>query len=105
MRTAHVGPCIPMLFVMLNNRAYHQEVMHIQRMNNRRQRAVTVGSEGVGTLITDPNIDYAMLGRSMGLYAEGAITNPNELGPALRRAIERVERGETALVDVVTQPR
>jgi thiamine pyrophosphate-dependent acetolactate synthase large subunit-like protein len=96
---------IPMLFVMLNNRAYHQEVMHIQRMNNRRQRAVTVGSEGVGTLITDPNIDYAMLGRSMGLYAEGAITNPNELGPALRRAIERVERGETALVDVVTQPR
>jgi benzoylformate decarboxylase/acetolactate synthase-1/2/3 large subunit len=46
-----------------------------------------------------------MLGRSMGLYAEGPITNPNELGPALRRAIERVERGETALVDVVTQPR
>ena len=27
------------------------------------------------------------------------------LGPALRRGIERVERGETALIDVVTQPR
>jgi len=96
---------IPLLFVMHNNRAYHQEVMHIQRMTNRRQRAVTAASEGVGTLITDPNIDYATLARSMGLYGEGPITNPKDLGPALKRAIERVERGEAALVDVVTQPR
>lgn len=96
---------IPLLLVMHNNRAYHQEVMHIQRMANRRQRAVEAASEGVGTVITDPNIDYATLARSMGLYGEGPITNPADLGPALRRAVARVERGETALVDVVTQPR
>ena len=41
----------------------------------------------------------------MGLYGEGPITDPKDLGPALRRAVERVERGEPALVDVVTQPR
>ena len=29
---------IPLLLVMHNNRAYHQEVMHLQRMANRRQR-------------------------------------------------------------------
>ena len=29
---------IPLLSVMHNNRAYHQEVMHIQRMANRHQR-------------------------------------------------------------------
>jgi acetolactate synthase-1/2/3 large subunit len=96
---------IPLLLVMHNNRAYHQEVMHIQRIANRRQRAVAAASEGVGTVITDPNIDYATLARSMGLYSEGPITNPNDLGPALSRAVARVERGETALVDVVTQPR
>jgi thiamine pyrophosphate-dependent acetolactate synthase large subunit-like protein len=96
---------IPLLLVMHNNRAYHQEVMHIQRMSNRRQRGVTTASEGIGTFITDPNIDYATLARSMGLYGEGPITNPNDLGPALKRAVERVERGEPALVDVVTQPR
>jgi hypothetical protein len=28
-----------------------------------------------------------------------------DLGPALKRAVERVERGETALLDVLTQPR
>jgi acetolactate synthase I/II/III large subunit len=43
---------IPMLLVMHNNRAYHQEVMHIQRMANRRQRGIT--SAGIGTTITDP---------------------------------------------------
>jgi thiamine pyrophosphate-dependent acetolactate synthase large subunit-like protein len=96
---------IPLLLVMHNNRAYHQEVMHIQRMANRRQRAVEAASAGVGTVITDPNIDYATLARSMGLYGEGPISDPRDLGPALKRAVERVERGETALVDVVTQPR
>jgi acetolactate synthase-1/2/3 large subunit len=94
---------IPLLLVMLNNRAYHQEVMHIQRMANRRQRGIT--NAAIGTTITDPNIDFASLARSMGWYADGPITDPNALGPALKRAIERVERGEPALLDVVTQPR
>ena len=94
---------IPLLFVMFNNRAYHQEVMHLQRMANRRQRGITTA--GIGTKIEDPNIDYAALARSMGLYGEGPVENPNDLGPALGRAVERVARGETALVDVVTQPR
>ena len=49
--------------------------------------------------------DYATLARSMGLYGEGPIANPRDLGPALKRAVERVEKGEPALVDVVTQPR
>jgi hypothetical protein len=29
---------IPMLVVMHDNRAYHQEVTHLQRVANRRQR-------------------------------------------------------------------
>ena len=40
---------IPMLLVMHNNRAYHQEVMHLQRMANRRQRGIT--NAGIGTKI------------------------------------------------------
>ena len=46
-----------------------------------------------------------MLAKAYGVYSEGPITNPNDLGPALRRAIAVVKRGEPALVDVVTQPR
>ncbi|MBV9251423.1 MAG: thiamine pyrophosphate-binding protein, partial [Acetobacteraceae bacterium] len=94
---------IPLLSVMHNNRAYHQEVMHIQRMANRHQRGIT--RAGIGTTITDPNIDFATIARGMGVHGEGPITDPNDLGPAIRRALEAVNRGEPALVDVVTQPR
>jgi thiamine pyrophosphate-dependent acetolactate synthase large subunit-like protein len=94
---------IPLLAVMRNNRAYHQEVMHIQRMAGRHQRGID--RAGIGTTITDPNIDYAKIAQGMGWYAEGPIENPNDLGPAIRRAIAAVKRGEPALLDTVTQPR
>jgi acetolactate synthase-1/2/3 large subunit len=94
---------IPLLSVMHNNRAYHQEVMHIQRMANRHQRGVTTA--GIGTTIENPNIDYAGLARSLGVHAEGPVTDPKELGGAIKRALDVVKRGEPALVDVVTQPR
>jgi len=94
---------IPMLAVMHNNRAYHQEVMHIQRMANRHQRGIDRAH--IGTTITDPNIDYAKLAQSMGWYAEGPIDNPNDLAPAIKRAIAVVKRSQPALLDVVTQPR
>jgi acetolactate synthase-1/2/3 large subunit len=94
---------IPLLSVMHNNRAYHQEVMHIQRMANRHQRGIT--HAGVGTTITDPNIDFATVARGMGVHGEGPITDPKDLGPAIKRALDVVSRGEPALVDVVTQPR
>src|SRR5262249_42327785 len=96
---------IPLLLVMRNNRAYHQELMHLQRMANRYQRGITEERTHIGVTIEDPNIDFAMMARSMGLYGEGPITDPKDLAPALRRAVERVEKGEVALVDVVTQPR
>jgi thiamine pyrophosphate-dependent acetolactate synthase large subunit-like protein len=94
---------IPLLTVMHNNRAYHQEVMHIQRMANRHNRGITRAN--IGTTIEDPNVDFAKIAQGMGVYAEGPITAANDLGPAIRRALAVVRRGEPALVDVVTQPR
>ena len=94
---------IPLLSVMHNNRAYHMEVMHVQRMCNARNRGIDRGT--IGSELANPNINYAQLAQSMGVYAEGPIENPSDLAPALRRAIEVVKRGEPALVDVVTQVR
>ena len=94
---------IPMLSLMHNNRAYHQEVMHIQRMEARHNRGIT--NAGIGTHIVSPNIDYAKLAQSLGWHAEGPITDPNDLGPALKRAVAVVKSGQPALIDAVTQPR
>jgi thiamine pyrophosphate-dependent acetolactate synthase large subunit-like protein len=94
---------IPILTVVHNNRAYHEEMMHLQRMGNRRNRGVDRAH--IGNEIDHPAIDYAKLAQSMGWYAEGPIADPKDLGPALARAIAVVKRGEPALVDVITQPR
>jgi thiamine pyrophosphate-dependent acetolactate synthase large subunit-like protein len=59
----------------------------------------------IGTTIKDPNIDYAKMAQAYGMYGEGPITNPKDVGPAIARALERVKKGEPALLDVVTQPR
>jgi acetolactate synthase I/II/III large subunit len=94
---------IPVLHIMHNNRAYHQEVMQVQIMADRHSRGIS--NCGTGTTITGPDISYAKLAESMGMYGEGPISDPKDLGPAIKRAIEVVKRGEPALVDVVTQPR
>jgi acetolactate synthase I/II/III large subunit len=94
---------IPMLYVVLNNRAYHQEYMHLQAMAGRRSRGVT--NTDVGTTLKDPNIDYAAVAKGFGVHGEGPISDPNELAPALKRAIAMAKSGQPALVDVVSEPR
>jgi thiamine pyrophosphate-dependent acetolactate synthase large subunit-like protein len=94
---------IPLLSIMHNNRAYHQEMMYLQDMANRAQRRPDRAQ--IGTALTDPNINYAMLAKAYGMYSAGPIENPNDLRPAIQSAIEVVKRGEPALIDVVTQPR
>jgi thiamine pyrophosphate-dependent acetolactate synthase large subunit-like protein len=94
---------IPLLTLMHNNRAYHQEVMFVQQMASLRNRGADRAH--IGTTLRDPDIDYAKLAQAYGMYGEGPIENPKDLTPAIKRALERVKRGEPALVDVITQPR
>jgi len=94
---------IPLLTVMHNNRAYHQEVMFVQQMASERNRGADRAH--IGTTLREPNIDYAKMAQAYGMYGEGPIESPKDLGPALKRALDRVKRGEPALLDVVTQPR
>jgi acetolactate synthase-1/2/3 large subunit len=94
---------IPMLYIVHNNRAYHQEYMYLQAMAARHGRGVEKAD--IGTTIKDPNVDYATVARGMGAHGEGPIVDPNDLAPALKRAIAAVKSGQPAVVDVVTDPR
>ncbi len=94
---------IPFLAIIQNNRAYHQEVMHIQRMANRHNRGVE--NAVIGTTITDPNIDYAALAKGYGAVGIGPISDPKELGAAIKKGVEAVKAGNPVLIDVIMQPR
>jgi acetolactate synthase I/II/III large subunit len=98
---------IPLLAVMHNNRGYHQEVMHVQRLSNFRNRVANIGNDlgPIGTSIMNPDIEYHKLAQSMGWWAKGPITDPNDLAPALKEAVAVVQAGQPALLNVHTQPR
>jgi len=94
---------LPMLTVMHNNRAWHQELMFVEYMCGVRGRG---GERGhIGTTLRDPYIDYRMMAATYGMAGEGPITDPLKLGPALKRGIASVKRGQPYLIDVITQPR
>ena len=94
---------VPLLFMVHNNRAYQAEVMIVQRMCSQRGRGTA--NAHLGSDIANPNINYAMMAQAYGMYSEGPISKPDELGPALQRALAKVRAGEPALVDVVSQAR
>src|SRR5262249_33657180 len=98
---------IPLLSVMHNNRGYHQESMHVQRMSARRSRVASLGKDiaPVGTRVENPTSAYAKPASPLSMRSTGTITVRNELEPALKKAVQVVKAGEPALVDVVTQPR
>jgi acetolactate synthase I/II/III large subunit len=94
---------IPILYIIQNNRAYHQEYMYLVAMAARHGR--NVEKMDIGTTIKDPDINYAEVARGLGAHGEGPITDPKDLAPALKRAIAAVKAGGPAVVDVVTDPR
>lgn len=94
---------IPLLTIMHNNRGYIAESMILEQRASQRDRGQNRCH--IGTKLWEPNISYAKMAEAYGLYGEGPIDTPADLTPALKRGLERVKKGEPALIDVVTQPR
>jgi len=94
---------LPMLTVMHNNRAWHQELMFVEYMCGVRGRG---GDRGhIGTTLRNPYIDYRQMAAAYGMAGEGPLTDPAKLGAALKRGVASVKKGQPYLIDVITQPR
>lgn len=94
---------IPLLIIIFNNRSYYNDEEHQERMALRRERPVE--NKGIGVDLKDPAADLAALARALSVAGFGPIAEPEQLGPTLDRAIEIVQGGQPAVIDVVTQPR
>jgi acetolactate synthase-1/2/3 large subunit len=94
---------VPLLYVMYNNRSYHNSEQHA--MNMARDRGRPGENRFIGTQIDDPAVDFATMARAFGVHGEGPVEKPEDLRPALERAIRVVKDGRPALVDVVTAAR
>jgi len=94
---------LPLLNIMHNNRAWHQEFMYVAFMTGVRGRGTDRAH--IGSTLRDPYIDYAKMAAGYGMAGEGPISDPQLLAAALKRGVAAAKRGEPYMIDVITQPR
>jgi acetolactate synthase I/II/III large subunit len=94
---------LPLLTIMHNNRAWHQEFMFLEFVAGSRGRGTDRAS--IGSTLRAPHIDYRKMAEAYGMASEGPLEHPALLQAAYRRGVSSVKRGEPYLIDVVTQPR
>lgn len=94
---------LPVLTIMHNNRAWHQEFMFLEFMAGARGRGTDRAY--IGSTLRDPFINYQKMAEAYGMRSEGPIEQPALLEAAYRRGVSSVKRGEPYLIDVITQPR
>ena len=94
---------VPLLIVMQNNRAYHQEVMWFQRAALHAQPQSRSHARRLRSRQSEHRLRQD--GREHGCRLVGPDLGSEGLAAAIRRGIDVVKRGEPYLIDVVTQPR
>ena len=95
---------IPLLVIMFNNRSYYNSEQHCQEVAKDRGRSED--NRIIGNRIEQPPVDFARLAQSFGVYGEGPVEKPDDIIPAVERAMKVVaEKKMPALVDIVTQVR
>jgi hypothetical protein len=76
--------------------------VHQERVALTRKRPVE--NKWIGQRMSDPEVDLAGMARAQGARGYGPITSVGDLEVAFAEAIEAVERGEVAVVDVRVEP-
>ena len=95
---------IPLLIIMNNNQSFYNSETHEIEIAKYRERPV--GNAGIGTHLDNPPINFAKMAECFGVYGEGPIRRPEDLRPALKRALKVVkEKRLPALVDVIVEPK
>jgi thiamine pyrophosphate-dependent acetolactate synthase large subunit-like protein len=93
---------IPLLVAVANNRSFYNDEVHQERVALARKRPVE--NKWIGQRMSDPEIDLAGMARAQGAQGFGPITTASELAAAFAQAIEAVENGGVAVVDVRVEP-
>jgi len=91
----------PLLMVINNNTTWGNDEKH--QLEVAAERGRPQENAWIGQRMLHPNINHAMTARSFGAWAEGPISNPNELPEVIERAVAEVDKGNVAVIEVATQ--
>ena len=89
---------IPILFVICNNHAYFNDVLHQEHLAIERGRPPE--NKWIGQEMQGPELDLPTLARGQGAAGFGQVLQLSDLEATLREALAVVEAGGVAVVDV-----
>ncbi|MPZ56144.1 MAG: thiamine pyrophosphate-binding protein [Rhizobiales bacterium] len=89
---------IPMLIVVCNNRSFFNDELHQERVARMRVRPVE--NRWIGQRVSDPDVDMAQIARAQGAVGLGPVITHEQMEKAFKEAIETIEKGGVAVVDV-----
>ena len=69
------------------------------------EAATTAFKEHVDVLMDEDRIHAGTVAKSFGIYGDGPIVDADQIAESLKKAINVVKQGKTALIDTITQPR
>ncbi|MEE8516064.1 MAG: thiamine pyrophosphate-binding protein, partial [Alphaproteobacteria bacterium] len=94
---------VPILCIINNNTSWYNDEQHQVEVAGMRGRPKE--NAWIATTTREPDIDPGSIARGYGCWAGDPVTDPDEFGPALKRAMAEVENGAVAVLDVRTSPR
>jgi thiamine pyrophosphate-dependent acetolactate synthase large subunit-like protein len=93
---------IPLIAVVANNRSFHNDEVHQERVARQRERPVA--NKWIGQRIGDPDIDLAAIARAQGLVGLGPTRTPREVVDAAREAVQLARAGDAVIIDARVAP-
>jgi len=93
---------IPLLVVVANNASFYNDEVHQRTIAATRGRPLDNAS--IGVALDEPSADLATLAGSLGFTGLGLVTARADLPTMLARAVQVVQAGGRALVDVRVEP-
>ena len=87
---------VPVIVVIFNNRSYNGPRNKILKAGGK---AAQVGKDMI-CYLGDPDVDFAKVAAGFGVKGEVRVA-PEQVGPAIRRAIESTREGKPYLIDAV----
>jgi thiamine pyrophosphate-dependent acetolactate synthase large subunit-like protein len=89
---------LPLLTIVNNNFAYGNDEGHQEHMARMRGRPVE--NKGIGIYIDEPRTDFTYLAKAFDVEGIGPVIEPEDIRPALERAVEATMENRPVLVDV-----
>jgi thiamine pyrophosphate-dependent acetolactate synthase large subunit-like protein len=87
---------IPVITVIFNNRSYNGPRNTILRRGGRQSKT----GKDMTCYLGDPDVDFAKVAAGFGVNGE-VVRTPDEIRPAVQRAIETTRGGKPYLIDVI----